>query len=149
MPPKIAPRPILPAVESGMSLVSLEAERARAEELFEIARGPYVGLAIAAASAFHKVHRDAQGFISRRDYDNALDIAAASLSRLVSIYTLQDSGEGWVAVSIDFARQRFANGATEVRCSDGRSITRLSVRRSDALSAISLVKRTGLPFSFS
>jgi hypothetical protein len=50
---------------------------------------------------------------------------------------------------VSLVHQQFRRGATELR-SDSGSVTReLSVRRSDLMSATSLVRRAGLGFTFS
>ena len=108
----------------------------------------FIPLAVAAAITFHQVQGNARAIVSRQDYDDALGIAAAALSRLVSIYTTLDPREGRVAVPVDLTKQHFVHGATELRSADGSSMRDLSVQRGEMLSAISLIKRAGLPFSF-
>jgi len=124
-------------------VVSLVPERARVDELLDEARGEYVDLAIAAASLFHHVYRSPQDALPRRDYEVALNIAAAALSRLLIVYTLENPDAERVAISRG-QLGRFASGATEMNCQDGRRIERLSVRRSEMLSAISFIGRAGL-----
>lgn len=135
-----------PYGQSDDVMVSLELERSRVEELLQITLGAHVGLAVAAGCAFHQAHRLTVRVLSCRDYDNALNHSAAALSRLAPIYSLKDPLQGRVAISIDLAGQRFANGATEVHCADGQVISRLSMLRPDMLSAVSLIQRTGLDF---
>jgi hypothetical protein len=130
--------------------VDLHFERARAEDL--IAKSfaeSHVPLSLAAAMTFHQVHGNTKAIVGRDDYDDALNIAAVALSRLVTLFCLVDAREGRTPVVADLTKQHFARGATELRCHDGQPPVRdLSVERSDMLSAISLVKRIGLPFSF-
>ena len=130
--------------------VDLQFEQARTEDLVakSFAEG-HVPLPVAAAMTFHQVHGNAKAIISRDDYDDALNIAAVALSRLVTLFRLVDAREGRTPVVADLTKQHFARGATELRCHDGQPTVRdLSVKRSDMLSAISLIKRIGLPFSF-
>ena len=135
----------MPAAVSDEATVSFDLERAHVEELLQRALGGHIPLAVAAASAIHVVSRNTHEIISRREYDAALDIAAAAIARLIPVYaSAVPSPEE--ALSIDIARERFANGATELRCGDGRKIAPLFIRRSDMLSALSLIKRTGLLF---
>jgi len=108
----------------------------------------YFPLAAAAAIAFHEAHRGATTCTSRRDYDGALDIAAAALSRLLPVYTLRDARGERATLVVDLTRARFARGATELR-GEEETVGELSVARSDLVSALSLIRRIGLPFSFS
>jgi hypothetical protein len=104
-------------------------------------------LPVAAAIAFHQAHGNTKAIVSRRDYDDALNIAAAALSRLVTIYVMRDPREGRVPLAVDLTRSHFTRGATQLHDAH-ETIGRLSVARGELLSALSLIKRTGLPFSF-
>jgi ribosomal subunit interface protein len=128
--------------------VRLDAGWAESNEFLRDSTDTYVAMSVAAAITFHQAHGNTRAIISRRDYDDALGIAAAALSRLIPIYTLRDPSEGRVRVVADLTRQRFARGASELHGTDGSSVGALSVVRSDLISAISLIRRTGLPFSF-
>lgn len=129
-------------------IIRLDVAHARVTEYLECAQDSYVPLAVAAAITFHQVHGDTRAIISRRDYNDALDIAAAALSCLIPIYTLKDPCEGHVPLAVDLTRMRFARGATLLCCKDGTSFGRLSITRAALLNAISAIKRAGLPFSF-
>ena len=126
--------------------ICLEVESERTSALLQ-RTDAYYPLPAAAAITFHQVHRNATAIVGRRDYDAALSIAAAALSRLISIYTLRDPREGRVAVAVDLAIARFALGASQLR-GPKETIGELWVSRGEMLSALSLIKRTGLPFSF-
>ena len=130
--------------------VDLLLESKQTEEL--VARSfqeAHVPLPVAAAITFHQVYGSTKAIISRDDYNDALNISAVALSRLITLYRLADPRESPTPVAADLTKQHFARGATELRCNDGQPPVRdLSVKRSDMLSAISLIKRTGLPFSF-
>jgi hypothetical protein len=134
------------AAPRGDATVCLDLERARIEQEMQNAMSAHIPLPVAAASAIHVVCRNTHDIVARSDYDDALNIAAVAISRLVPVYALADPLQGKKVLLIDMARERFANGATELRRSDGRKITPLSVQRSDMLSALSLIKRTGLLF---
>jgi hypothetical protein len=144
--PASSPRERVPAAPPGEAIVSLDLERARVEQMLQHALGRRVPLAIAASSAIHMVSRNTHDMIARGDYDDALDIAAVAISRLVPVFACAHPREGEEALAIDITRERFANGATELRRSDGQKITALFIRHSDMLSALSLIKRTGLLF---
>jgi hypothetical protein len=107
----------------------------------------YLPLPVAAAITFHQVHGNTKAIVSRQDYDDALNIAAAALSRLIAIYVLRDLREGRVALPVDLTRSHFARGATQLR-SANETIGELWVARRELVSALSLIKRTGLPFGF-
>lgn len=126
--------------------ICLEAESERTSALWQRV-DEYYPLPAAAAITFHQVHRDTKAIVSRRDYDDALSIAAAALSRLISIYTLRNPREGRVAVAVDLTKAHFALGASQLRSTE-ETIGELWVSRGEMLSALSLIKRTGLPFSF-
>jgi len=128
--------------------VRLEQERQRTEELLQNASDAYTPLAVAAAIVFHQAHGNTRAIVTRRDYDDALNIAAAALTRLIPLYTLRDPREGRVTVAVNLVHQRFQGGATELHGDDGSTTGELSVRRSDLVSAISLIKRAGLGFAF-
>jgi hypothetical protein len=123
--------------------LEVEAERATAE-LQQRGEDMYLPLAVAAAITFH---RSTKAIVTRQDYDDALSIAAAALSRLIPIYALRDPRLGRVAIKVDLTEAQFARGATRLRSVD-KTDEDLSVVRRDLVAALSLIKRTGLPFSF-
>ena len=127
--------------------LSLEVERLRTEEVLRHLGDRFIAMSVAAATAFHQVHGNTKAVVSRQDYDDALNIAASALSRLIPVFTTGHRQER-VQIRVNPTTQRFMRGATLVRGDDGIEITELCVRRSDLMSAISLIKRTGLPFSF-
>jgi hypothetical protein len=127
--------------------VHLDAEAERTTALLQRATDLYLPLPVAAAITFHQVHGNTKAIVSRQDYDDALNIAAAALSRLIAIYVLRDPSEGRVALPIDLTRSHFTRGATRLRGAD-ETIGELWVARKELVSALSLIKRTGLPFGF-
>lgn len=128
--------------------VRLEQERQQTEALLQNARDAYLPLAVAAALVFHQAHGNTRAIVTRQDYEDALSIAAAALSRLVPLYTMRDPREGRVTVAVNLVHQRFRRGATELHGDDGSVTRELSVKRSDLVSALSLIKRAGLGFAF-
>ncbi len=126
---------------------NLEAERLRMEQLWDSIK-VHAALPLAAAKAFQQAHPARPVFlIDQDDYDEALNIAASALSRLIPIYVMGIDGQRVKVPPIDLRVQRFVRGATEIRSADGRSIDNLSVLRSDAVSAIPFVVRAGLSFA--
>ena len=122
-------------------------ELGRADQEWRITQETHVALAVAAAMAFHEAQGRSTGAIrSRGDHDDALNIAASALSRLLTIYTIDEATRGRVAVKLDVLAGRFVRGATEFRRSNGSIVGSMSVRRGDLTSALSLIKRVGIPF---
>jgi hypothetical protein len=107
----------------------------------------YLPLHVAAAITFHQAYGAKNAVISRSDYDDALNIAAAALSRLMHVYTMREPREGRVALAVDLTNSQFARGATELRSSH-ETIGELSVARNELVSALSFIKRMGRPFAF-
>jgi signal transduction histidine kinase len=129
---------------TGAGRIDLAAEVLRAQEASRDRQAPYLPLSVAAAIAFHQAHGSTKAIVTRADYNDALNIAASALSRLIPILTLRDPREGRVAISVDLVRQRFARGATELRHDDGTRSSKLSVKTSEFRSALSLLKRSGI-----
>jgi hypothetical protein len=127
--------------------VRLEIESQRTAVLRHSVEDVYIPLAIAAGIVFHQAHPGAASSVSRQDYEGALDLAAAALSRLIPVYVMRDPPGERATLMVDLTHARFARGAIELRVR-GETVGELSVARSDLLSAVSLIKRTGLPFSF-
>ena len=128
--------------------VRLDVECGYTDETIRCIGGAYVPLAVAAALTFHQAHGNTKAIVTRQDYEDALGIAAAALSRLIPIYTLKDPREGRIAIAVDLLHQRFVRGATELRCKDGTAVHELSVLRAELDDAVSLIKRADLVFSF-
>jgi ribosome-associated translation inhibitor RaiA len=124
--------------------VDLMHDRLQTDEVLKSFLEGFVPLPVAAATTFHQAHGNSKAIVSRQDYDDALNIAAAALSRLIPIYLIRDPLEGRIALAFDLTKQHFARGATELRFHGGTAPLRdLSIRRSDLLSALSLIKRNG------
>jgi hypothetical protein len=98
-------------------------------------------MSLAAATVFHHVHgrRTALG---RSDYEAALNVAAATLSWLVPVYTIGLVTGRRVPVPVNLLTQRFAGGATQLRSLDGEKLVEpLFVRRPDLLFALPIIER--------
>ena len=126
--------------------LSLEVERLKMEQHWR-AVGEYVAMSVAAAITFHQAHGNTKAIVDRHDYDDALNIAATALTRLIPVFTLGRRQQR-VQVQVSAVHQRFAYGATQLRSNDGSVIEHLSVKRSHLASAMRLVKQAGLPFAF-
>lgn len=119
--------------------VRLELEAKRSTALLQGAQEPYLSLPVAAAIAFHHARGDTKAIVSRRDYDDALNLAAAALSRLVTIYASRGP------LQVDLTKAQFVSGATELRSAQ-EALRELAVSRDELVSVLPLIKRAGLPF---
>jgi len=99
-----------------------------------------VPLCVGAAFTFHRTRRSADASLSPIEYAQALDIAAAALSRLVPIYAAHGRA------AIDLARQRFRGGAAELLGEDGSILASLSIERGDVLPALLKIERLGVEY---
>jgi len=126
-------------------MVDLREDRARVAHLWNGSQGRDVPLALAAAFTFHRTRRGGEERLSPHDYAGALDIAAAALSRLIPIYTLDRRGER-VAAAVDLARQRFRGGAAEILRADGTIVAPLDVARGDLPPALTRLERARIDY---
>jgi hypothetical protein len=127
-------------------MISLEVEQARSSELLQKLGDQFVPLSVAAAITFHHAQGNTRAIVTRQDYDDALNIAAAALSRLVKVYEIKEPKAGRVALGVDLTHQRFARGATELREANQPVARELSVRSEDLKTVLVLVRRAGIPF---
>jgi hypothetical protein len=121
-------------------MVDLREDSARVARLWDGSEASRVPLAVAAALTFHRTRRNGEDRLSHLEYANALDIAAAALSRLVPIY----AADGRAA--IDLARQRFSGGASEVLGAGGAVVAPLTIARRDVLDALTTIERSGIEY---
>lgn len=122
-------------------------ELGRADHEWRISQESFVPLAAAAAIVFHQAQgRSARAVASAADHDDALNIAASALSRLVEIYVVDEAARTRTPTRMSLVSGRFVRGATEFRRNDGTSLRTMSVKRTDLTSALSLIKRVGIPF---
>jgi hypothetical protein len=124
--------------------VNLATQQERLDQLLERSQEHYLELRVAAAAVFHCIYDGVTADVPADDYDRALEMAAAALSRIVPIYAqgLPDGGQN--RIDVDLATHRFRNGATELRCNGSPPITGLSVARASLPDAISIIKRSRL-----
>jgi hypothetical protein len=76
----------------------------------------------------------------------ALNLAAAALSRLLPIYTVDAQSPRLVRAEIDVGSGRFRDGATLYEHSDGTRVMPLFVTRNEVAAAVELVRDAALPF---
>lgn len=114
---------------------------------WQVGQDQLVPLSVAASMIFYQAHGSAAAIRSPADFNDALDLAASALSRLVAVYAIAPGGSR-VALHIDLTAGSFSRGATQFRLREGSMHAAMLVRRGDAVSAMSLIRRTGIPFSF-
>jgi hypothetical protein len=126
-------------------VVDLRREREQVEGIWIRSQASWVPLSVAAAFAFHQTRRNVANLIFPEEYANALDIAAAALSRLIPIYTPDGRGVP-VPVPVNLASQKFCGGATKVRCADGTVFSPLDIVRMDLLPALVAIERAKIDY---
>ncbi len=103
-------------------------------------------LPLAAALAFHEAYRSADRILPRPEYDDALNLTAAALSRLISIYTIDERTRTPVVARLNLRSGKFRDGAAVYEHRMGNAMTSLLVRREQLLPAVEIIKSTGIPF---
>jgi len=93
-------------------LVDLEQERERSGQLLQRLDHGLIALPLAAAVTLHQMHEPSRAFVTfrtgavRAEYDDALNIAASALSRLVEILTCASGSVEARVVAVDLTRAR-------------------------------------------
>lgn len=126
-------------------MVDLRKDRTLVAQLWNGCQASRVPLSVAAAVTFHQTCNEADDLLSWNDYAQALDIAAAALSRMVTIYTVDGEGQS-VPAAIDLARQRFRGGASEVLRDDGSVLAPLDIVRSELPPVLLQLGRTRIEY---
>lgn len=129
-------------------MVDLRKDREQVRQAWRASEASHVPLALAAALAFHEAHPGPAGVVPQPDYDDALNLTAAALSRLVAIYAIDERTCRPVAHSLNLAIGKFRDGAAVYEGEHGRRVTSLLVRREHLPSAMALIKSAGIPFHF-
>jgi len=126
-------------------VVDLQSDSAKIEQMWRGSQERCVPLSVAAAFTFHQTRRSNEVRLSPNDYARALDIAAAALSCIVPIYTLDERGER-IPVCMNLARQRFCGGATRIQCLDGAVFAPLAIVRSDVPPVLPAIQRAEIDY---
>jgi hypothetical protein len=109
--------------------------------------GSHVPLALAAALAFHETYDRGRESMALRDYEDALDLMAAALSRLITVFRIDEHTRLPVPVRLDLGAGRFRNGASMYEQPRGRTaLNPLVVLRAELPAAVDRVKAVGVPF---
>ena len=125
-----------------LSLVDLQRCSEQALEAWR-SSADYVPLPLAAALAFHAGQECANGLLPERNYEVALNLAAAWLSRRVAVYVIGDSK--LLAVLDITPGGRFRDGGTVFEHRAGGCITSLCVTRTELAPAVEYIRRAGPP----
>lgn len=127
-------------------MVDLRRDRDQVRKIWRSIADSHVPLPLAAALAFHEVHGGAASIVARVEYEDGLDLAAAALSRLVTIYAIDEGTRNPVPARFDLGAGRFRHGATTYERADGTTMTPLLVQREHLAPAMELIRSTGIPF---
>jgi hypothetical protein len=126
-------------------MVDLRRECEQVRKLWHGSADAHVPLPLAAALAFHEAHGSAT-VVPQVEYEDGLDMAAAALSRLVTIYAIDECTRLPVSAHFDLGTGKFRHGATTYELTDGTTMTPLLVARDHLETAVDLIRATGIPF---
>lgn len=126
-------------------MVDLRSDSAQVERMWRSSQALCVPLSVAAALTFHQTRRSNEQLLPPNDYAKALDIAAAALSCMVPIYTLDERGER-IPICVNLARQRFCGGATKIQCLDGAVFAPLTIVRGDVPPVLLAIQRAQIDY---
>lgn len=129
-----------------LSLVDLQRCRVQAREAWRSSADSHVPLPLAAALAFHAAQEGANALLPARDYDVALNVAAAALSRLVAVCAIGENSKLQAVIDIDLGSGRFRDGGALYERRLGPRITSLVVARAQLEPALEFIRTAGLPF---
>ena len=107
----------------------------------------FVPLKLAAAFALHEAHREFNALIPQLEYEDALNLAAAALSRLTPIF-VDKSVPDAIPVKLSLTSGKFRHAATMYESVDGERFGSLTVPRDAVPNAVSVIARAGLPVTF-
>lgn len=129
-------------------MVDLRRDGEQVRQAWRSSGDSHVPLPLAAALALHEAHGGAADVVAELEYEDALNLAAAALSRLVSIYTIDERTRLPVPAMLNLATGRFRAGASVYERRNGRPMTSLVVLREHVPAAMDMIKATGIPFRF-
>lgn len=107
----------------------------------------YLELSVAAAMVLYEAGHPRVETESSPDFNEKLNIAAAALARLITIYAVDEISHARMPIAPDRVAGKFIEGAAAFRHHAGYVVRSLGVRRSDLASALSLIRRIGVPFA--
>jgi len=132
-------------VECALTVVDLRRDCEQVKKVWRSCVDVHVPLPLAAALAFHEAHGSVT-VVPQLEYEDGLDLAAAALSRLVTIYALDNGTRQPVPGHFDLGAGKFRHGASVYELADGSTMTPLVVQRAHLAPAVALIGSTGIPF---
>ena len=129
-------------------MVDLRKDQERVYTAWHADDKPHVPLALAVAKTFHDLELPFQGKVARLEYEDAMNLVAAALSRVVPIYTHAPDSETLVHAGASLANGRFRSGGSIFEARSGEALAPLVVRRDHLPAAVEAVKAVQLPFHF-
>jgi hypothetical protein len=125
---------------------SLMARKSRTDKLTESISGQYLSLAVAAHLARTQLVSDPLKVYDGQHLGEMLNVVAQALARTAPLHiTDTASGEKRALSSLDLEGAVAKRGATALVLKDGRTLTGVSIRRSDLRQAIAILKAVGIP----
>jgi hypothetical protein len=132
-------------LREALAVVDLRDDCEQVKKIWRSCADVHVPLSLAAALAFHEAHGSAT-VVPQREYEDGLNLAAAALSRLVTIYAIDERTRTPVSARCDLGTGRFRHGASTYEHADGTTMTPLVVPRDHLATAVELIRSTGIPF---
>src|SRR5687767_1981632 len=122
------------------------ASRSKADKLTDNISGQYLSLAVAAHLARTQLMPDPLKVYDGQHLGETLNVLAQALARTAPLQiTEAASGEKRALSPVELEGALAKRGATLLVLKDGRTLTGVSVRRSDLRQAIAILKAVGIP----
>jgi hypothetical protein len=122
------------------------AGRSRTEALSEEIRGQHLALPVAAYFACTRLVADPLRVYDVQHLNDLLELAASALCKLAPVYVADPEGAPMRRLAQhELEGARLQRGATRLVLRDGRTLSSLSVRRSDLRQAIAVLQAVGIP----
>jgi hypothetical protein len=120
--------------------------KSKADRSSDSISGQYLSLAVAAHLARTQVIPDPQKVYDSQHLGEMLNVVAQALARTAPLQiTEAPSGEKRTLSSVEVEGALAKRGAAVLVLKDGRTLTGVSIRRSDLRQAIAILKAVGLP----
>jgi hypothetical protein len=124
----------------------LMASPSKIDKLTDSISGQYLSLAVAAHLARTQLVPDPLKVYDGQHLSEMLNVVAQALARTAPLHiTDTASGEKRALSSADLENALAKRGATTLVLKDGRTLTGVSIRRSDLRQAIAILKAVGIP----
>ena len=122
------------------------ASKSKADKLTDSISGQYLSLAVAAHLARTQLVPDPLKLYDSQHLGDMLNVVAQALARTAPLQiTEAASGEKRALGALELEGALAKRGATVLVTKDGRTLTGVSIRRSDLRQAIAILKAVGIP----